>query len=626
MAAHLSGGRVNIAQWRESARRELLGCFDKCIGSKAVVWDDHLTGPIGLIAEYSLLKEHEVDKMFPLRPGRLPVTTTGTGAGIQNIIFMVRPKLEMMDTIADNIKRTEEMQGRFRKEFHIFFVPQRTLLCEQKLKDLGVYGNFTTVSEYNLELLPFDSDLLSMEHETAFPECYLRNDKTSMFYAAKALMKIQALYGVIPNIYGKGHCAKHVADMILRMRREMAGNEKQIQPQIDTLLLLDRTVDLLTPLATQLTYEGLIDEIYGVQNTTVKLPPEKFAKKDDGNQQQQQQDLPTEPKKIQLNSSDELFALIRDKNFHAVGPELSRKAKSLSAAYEERKGAKTVRDIKQFVSKLPHIQAAKQSLATHTSIAELVKERTDKETFMDSLQTQQEFMNGLDTEKPNGYLEDCIARKDPLIKVLRLMCMQSVTNNGLKQKVYDYYRREILQTYGFEHVLTLNNLEKLGLLKPQSSKTYSTIRKTLQLCVGDVNEQNPKDISYVFSGYAPLTVRLAQFLARPGWRSIDEVLKLLPGPTVEEVQKIHHGLQKKKSLGDSQGDGQKVTLIFFLGGVTFAEIAALRFLSQQEDGPVEYVIAATKVINGHNWLQSIMDNPVPDIPDIDASASASRIR
>ena len=62
-------------------------------------------------------------------------------------------------------------------------------------------------------------------------------------------------------------CIQHVADMILRMRREMAGNEKQIQPQIDSLLLIDRTVDLLTPLATQLTYEGLIDEIFGVQNS-----------------------------------------------------------------------------------------------------------------------------------------------------------------------------------------------------------------------------------------------------------------------------------------------------------------------------------------------------------------------
>lgn len=29
---------------------------------------------------------------------------------------------------------------------------------------------------------------------------------------------------------------------------------------------------------------------------------------------------------------------------------------------------------------------------------------------------------------------------------------------------------------------------------------------------------------------------------------------------------------------------QKVTLVVFLGGVTFAEIAALRFLAQQDDG------------------------------------------
>ena len=29
---------------------------------------------------------------------------------------------------------------------------------------------------------------------------------------------------------------------------------------------------------------------------------------------------------------------------------------------------------------------------------------------------------------------------------------------------------------------------------------------------------------------------------------------------------------------------QKVTLVFFLGGVTYAEVAALRFLAQQDDG------------------------------------------
>ena len=54
--------------------------------------------------------------------------------------------------------------------------------------------------------------------------------------------------------------------MMLRMKREFAGSQSQILPVFDTLLLLDRNVDLLTPLATQLTYEGLIDEIYGITN------------------------------------------------------------------------------------------------------------------------------------------------------------------------------------------------------------------------------------------------------------------------------------------------------------------------------------------------------------------------
>lgn len=48
-----------------------------------------------------------------------------------------------------------------------------------------------------------------------------------------------------------------------------------------------------------------------------------------------------------------------------------------------------------------------------------------------------------------------------------------------------------LQTYGYEHILTLHNLEKAGLLKPQigGRNNYPTIRKTLRLWMDDVNEQ-----------------------------------------------------------------------------------------------------------------------------------------
>uniref|UniRef100_A0A8C8X8U6 Vacuolar protein sorting-associated protein 33A n=1 Tax=Panthera leo TaxID=9689 RepID=A0A8C8X8U6_PANLE len=594
MAAHLSYGRVNLNVLREAVRRELREFLDKCAGSKAIVWDEYLTGPFGLIAQYSLLKEHEVEKMFTLKGSRLPA------ADVKNIIFFVRPRLELMDIIAENVL-SEDKRGPAR-DFHILFVPRRSLLCEQRLKDLGVLGSFIHREEYSLDLIPFDGDLLSMESEGAFKECYLE-DQTSLYHAAKGLMTLQALYGTIPQIFGKGECARQVANMMIRMKREFTGSQNSIFPVFDNLLLLDRNVDLLTPLATQLTYEGLIDEIYGIQNSYVKLPPEKFVPKKQGDGGK---DLPTEAKKLQLNSAEELYAEIRDKNFNAVGSVLSKKAKVISAAFEERHNAKTVGEIKQFVSQLPHMQAARGSLANHTSIAELIKDVTTSEDFFDKLTVEQEFMSGIDTDKVNSYIEDCIAQKHPLIKVLRLVCLQSVCNSGLKQKVLDYYKREILQTYGYEHILTLYNLEKAGLLKPQTGgrNNYPTIRKTLRLWMDDVNEQNPTDISYVYSGYAPLSVRLAQLLSRPGWRSIEEVLRMLPGPHFEERQPLPTGLQKKRQPGEN-----RVTLIFFLGGVTFAEIAALRFLSQLEDGGTEYVIATTKLMNGASWIESLMEKP-----------------
>lgn len=48
-----------------------------------------------------------------------------------------------------------------------------------------------------------------------------------------------------------------------------------------------------------------------------------------------------------------------------------------------------------------------------------------------------------------------------------------------------------MKTYGYEHILTLNNLEKGGLLKSQTSSrnNYPTIRKTLKLWMEDANEQ-----------------------------------------------------------------------------------------------------------------------------------------
>jgi len=87
-------------------------------------------------------------------------------------------------------------------------------------------------------------------------------------------MQLQQLHGNFPRLTGKGDKAKILADMLLRLRQETAidnrsshgSNTGRAQP-FESLIILDREADFITPLLTQLTYEGLIDEKYGIKNS-----------------------------------------------------------------------------------------------------------------------------------------------------------------------------------------------------------------------------------------------------------------------------------------------------------------------------------------------------------------------
>lgn len=78
----------------------------------------------------------------------------------------------------------------------------------------------------------------------------------------------------------------------------------------------------------------------------------------------------------------------------------------------------------------------------------------------------------------------------------------------------------------------------------------------------------------------------------------------LLGPTLD-------GLQQTVDTNHNTTDleAPKVILVFFIGGCTFAEISALRFLSQQEEySNIEFVIATTKLNNGDTFLKSIIES------------------
>ena len=94
--SHLNSGRLNLSCLRDISRLEFLNLLDSIEGTKSMVWDSKLVGPLGLISDYSLLKEHKVIQLLELRKGKLPNINS------QNLIYFIRPELSFCNTIAGN--------------------------------------------------------------------------------------------------------------------------------------------------------------------------------------------------------------------------------------------------------------------------------------------------------------------------------------------------------------------------------------------------------------------------------------------------------------------------------------------------------------------------------------------
>ncbi|XP_022765446.1 vacuolar protein-sorting-associated protein 33 homolog isoform X4 [Durio zibethinus] len=496
---NLDNSPLNLKSLREQSQRDLVKILKDIRGKKCLVIEPKLGGSLSLIIQTSLLKEYGIELRHLSAE---PVQTDFT-----KVVYLIPSQRDLMKFISSHVH--SDISKGLQREYYIYFVPRREIQCERILEEEKVH-HLITIGEYPLYVVPLDEDILSFELDLAYKECQVDGDTGSLWHIAKAIHKLESSFGVIPNVRAKGKASVLVTDILNRMQTEEPVNSSDMAvPEINTLILIDREVDMVTPMCSQLTYEGLLDEFLRIHNGSVELDSSIMGVQQEGKKI-----------KVPLNSS----------------------------CFE--------------------------------------------------------------------YIEEMIQKQESLINVLRLLILFSVTNSGLPKKHFDYLRRELLHSYGFEHMATLNNLEKAGLFKRQESKSnWLTVKRALQLVVEDTDTANPNDIAYVFSGYAPLSIRLVQHAVRSGWRPMEEILKLLPGPHTETKRggftssQSFDALQGASSGLDKIADGRRsLVLVVFVGGVTFAEISALRFLSAQEGMAYDLIIGTTKIINGHSLVETFFES------------------
>uniref|UniRef100_A0A8P4GNS9 VPS33B late endosome and lysosome associated n=1 Tax=Dicentrarchus labrax TaxID=13489 RepID=A0A8P4GNS9_DICLA len=580
------------------ARDQLVYLLEQLPGKKDLFIEADLMSPLDRIANVSTLKEHEVDKLYKVE--YKPITSTS-----DQLCFLIRPRIKTVKWICD-VANADKATGKFRR-YKIIFTPQKFYACEAVLEEQGIFGDVTT-DEWAFYLLPLDDDIISLELPEFFRDNFLAGDQRWVRTAGSALHLLHSLYGPFSKVYGIGRCSKMAYES---WREQVAeGEQRTRQAEIGRVFLIDRDVDFVTPLCSQVVYEGLVDDIFRIKCGCVEFGPDVTSDKS---------------VKVMLNSQDKVFNEIRNEHFSNVFGFLSQKARNLQTAYDKRRGM-DIKQMKTFVSEeLKGLKQEHRLLSLHIGASESIMKKKTKQDFQELLKTEHSLLEGFEIRECISFIEEHINRQVSMIQSLRLLCLLSITENG--------------KFYGVDHLLTFANLRHLGLLvEQQPGETLTVMESKVGKLVNDktagkltdafsslARKSNfralsrrlnlvpksgeeydlrvPRDMAYIFSGaYVPLSCKLIeQVLERDGWTGLEEVTKLLNGN--EFAVTGSNGADSK-----AKNDAQRIILVMFLGGCTFSEISALRFLGREKG--YKFIVVATAITNSSRLLESLLDNHV----------------
>ena len=601
LAARMGGYGPDLSALSLLSQESLSSVLLGISGKKQLVLEPGLMRPLDRVAKMSVLTAAGVENVFKFDRKAAPALKPG-----QTRVYLVSANLIQAKLVADQVT---EFASSTTDKVHVILLPRKLQAIERLFEEEGLAGH-TVLHEFSWEFVPLDYDLLSLELPQYFRSHYLCGDTSLLPAVARALWGLQSLFGTIPNVFGQGKSVTRLLKLET-LYNQTFGKPRARTPEIGHLVILDRDLDWASCLLSPLTYEGLLDETFGISCGTVEFPTEVTKT-----------DTPT---KLQLSCRDKMFDKIRNKHFATIFTVLGVTAKQLAAA-QGAASSMSVTQMKQFVAnELRVMKTQSKAVALHIGASEAIQ-REKGNCFESQLPVEHSLVASSAPKESVAYIEDCMAQLRPLTLTLRLLCLLSHCSDGLSLPDYQRLKTQFVQAYGFQHLVTWNNLLKVGLVQVKggleasqgtqgrlgllnqhvaglagalAGKTgsFQALVKRLGLVPpeqGSLSE--PTSAGYVFNGaYVPLACRLVQEVLKAGptiqpTSVLGEALKLLPGDTVHT-----------QALPGAEVP--KVVLVLFLGGYTLAEVAAFRWL--QTVTGYQFVVAGTNSFGGNKLAEDM---------------------
>jgi hypothetical protein len=429
---------------------------------------------------------------------------------------------------------------------------------------------------------------MSLEDYTSFYDLYVEQNLNCISILTRAIIKYESIFGKIKHRYYKGFLAEKLNKALLREEEISSSIDKNNDPGTFCCFIFDRAVDMITPFCTQFVYEGLIDDYFGINFNSIKVNPKVLEK-------QSQIDFI----KLDLSRNEKFYTKIKDYNFIEVKSFLPRRLKEHNKILEDSKNLKMDLDnLQDNITKMKDVKDERPSLINHINLADYIskKQKLPKEKLY--LNIEQTLLIGDTPSTFYEFIQDELAKKSEIYNLLRIICLESIINGGIKNKIFEQLRKDIINIYGFQEIFLLRNLEKMNILRNNdgSNNFYNILNKNLKLINESVDIYKPNDSSYVYSGYCPIFIRLIEKALTKGWNSIKDVLNKTPGDFDYP--------KDEKLIIDNNSKDKKFILLIFIGGITYGELAAIRYLNQNL-GDKKFIILTTSIINNKKIFNSL---------------------
>lgn len=246
---------------RERARRDLFEVLQGINGVKDLFIDADLFPLIDLTSNATEIKQCNVDKLHKLE-SVLNVQTKNKR------LFLLRPNMVRFLNLAKQLRQLEI------RDAHLICVPRKFYAFEHLLEQEGLWGRCTLHELPAFDMIPFDYDVFSMVNSHLYLSIYLDQSNDWLATLVSSLIDLQKLTGRFSNLFSFGKLAGQVVRQLERTQSSMDidefnnANERMIQ----TVILFDRNIDLVTLFCSQMCYEGLLDEYFNIEGGRIKIP------------------------------------------------------------------------------------------------------------------------------------------------------------------------------------------------------------------------------------------------------------------------------------------------------------------------------------------------------------------